>query len=82
MARSSRPSRERASDAQRGSPSVAFRKALVSTLVAFVVLCVLDYQTDPETFSAGEVFRESSVLLGAILLALFGIDMLRQSRAK
>ncbi len=67
---------------RRGSPAVALRKALISTLVAFVVLCGIAYGESPETFSIWGVLRNHSVLLGSILLGLFGVDMLVQSRSK
>ncbi len=67
---------------RRGSPAVALRKALISTAVAFAVLCGLAYGESPEAFSVWDVLTSHSVLLGSILLALFGWDMLRQSRAR
>ncbi len=67
---------------RRGSPAIALRKALVSTSVAFVVLCGIAYGESPEVFSIWEVLRSHSVLLGSILLGIFGLDLLLQARGK
>jgi hypothetical protein len=66
----------------KGSPAKALQRALVSVGVAFAVLCGMAYSQSPETFSVAEVARTHSVLLGSILLALFGLDLLRQARAE
>ncbi len=67
---------------RRGSPAVALRKAIISTAVAFVVLCGIAYGESPETFSVYAVLRSHTLLLGLILLGIFGLDLLLQARGK